>query len=254
MARARTAVQGDDGCRDLDGSAAIAGASVESVSRGEIAGEDIPALRRAVTRWEARHACDFPWRRSVPVWKALVAEVMLQRTRAEQVVPVFERFDRRYQDPGSFAAASYEELRELLEPLGLRWRVPLMVRLAREIGEMEGRLPRSIAELRELPSVGEYVAAATLSLHSGVRAVILDANTVRLFSRLVGRPYDGETRRQGWIRDLAERITPTRAYRRFNYGLLDIAMTICTPSAPRCQECPLRKWCATGPVQPPRHE
>ena len=175
-----------------------------------------------------------------------MVEVLLQRTRAAQVAPVFEELRRRYPSARDFGAASVEELAALIAPLGLRWRVPLLARLAREIGERRGRITRDVDALQRLPGVGPYAAAAVLSLHANMRAVIIDANVVRVLCRLVGEGYDGETRRRAWLGELADRLTPVDRYREYNYAVLDLAMSVCLPRSPRCDVCPLQARCATG--------
>ena len=197
-------------------------------------------------RWGRRNARTYPWRDELPLWLALIAEVMLQRTRAEQVVATFNRFRQQYPSPAVLALASEQELVRLVEPLGLRWRGRLLYRLAQEIGRMAGAPPLNQPALERLPGVGPYVAAATLSLHANRRAVPIDSNIVRVLCRLVGAPYDGETRRKRWLRELAELLTPPRAHRAYNYAVLDLAALVCLPRKPNCDECPVLKWCATG--------
>ena len=208
--------------------------------------ETVRAVRKALLRWGRAHFADYPWRQPLPLWQALIAEVMLLRTRAQQVVPVFEDLRTRYDTPAAFARAGEHEIRDLVRPLGLAWRGALLTRLARSLDELGGELPDSVEGLQELPGVGPYAAAATLSLHSNRRAALIDANTVRVVCRLLGRPYDGETRRKRWLRELMEELTPPRAHRAFNYALLDLAMTVCKPRRPKCERCPLQRSCATG--------
>ena len=171
---------------------------------------------------------------------------MLQRTRAEQVVPTFNLFRDRYPSPAALARASKDELAWLVEPLGLRWRGRLLHRLAKEIARLEGVLPLDQPALEALPGVGPYAAAATLSLHANRRAVLIDSNFVRVLCRLVGAAFDGETRRKRWLRELAEAVTPPRAHRAYNYAVLDLAALVCLPRTPQCKVCPILKWCSTG--------
>lgn len=206
----------------------------------------VELMQSALREWVRDHARDFPWRQPLPLWKALVAEVMLLRTRAQQVVPAFVAFNAQYATPAEFGGASEGDLRSLLGPLGLRWRVPLLLRLAQEIGRFDGLPQLDQHALELLPGVGPYAAAATLSLHAGIPAVLIDANTVRVIARLLGRPFDGETRRKRWLRAAANQVTPREGNREFNYALLDLAATVCRPRRPRCGECPLRQWCVTG--------
>ena len=203
-------------------------------------------IARALARWGRKNAREYPWRQDLPLWQALVAEVMLQRTRADQVVPTFNRFRHRYPSPATLALASEGDLAGLVEPLGLRWRGRLLHRLAQEIARLDGALPLGQPALEALPGVGPYAAAATLSLHANRRAVLIDSNIVRVLCRLVGATYDGETRRKRWFRDLAEAMTPPFAHRAYNYAVLDLAAMVCLPRKPKCDECPILRWCTTG--------
>ncbi len=200
-------------------------------------------VRRRVLNWAPAHFQSYPWRRHLPFWQGLVVEVLLQRTRAPQVVPVFEEFRRRYPTAAAFGAVDEDELAQLLAPLGLRWRVPLFTRLAREVGRLRGRLPRDYEALKALPGVGPYAAGAALSLHGNRVAPVIDANTVRLVCRLLGFEYGAETRRVAWVHALFERLTPAGKHRAFNYGMLDLAMTVCMPRRPSCDRCPLASMC-----------
>lgn len=204
------------------------------------------AITRALTHWGKRNARAYPWREELPLWQALIAEVMLQRTRAAQVVPTFNQFRHRYPTPAALGEATDEQFAALVEPLGLRWRGRFLHRLAQVIARLDGALPLEQPALEALPGVGPYAAAATLSLHANRRAVLIDSNTVRVLCRLVGVAYDGETRRKRWFRELAEALTPPRAHRAYNYAVLDLAALVCLPRTPTCTECPVLRWCLTG--------
>ena len=215
-------------------------------TRRNVSASQARHIRRNLQRWAEVHSQAFPWRRPRPFWQGLVAEVLLQRTRAAQAVPVFNELIRCYPTAERFANASERDIAKLLAPLGLRWRAPLLYRLATEIGRRKGRLPRVRAELEALPGVGSYGATAALRLHGGVRATIIDSNVVRVLARFVGEEFDGETRRKQWVRDLANRLTPEHDFRCFNYALLDLAMLVCVPRSPHCDRCPLAEMCATA--------
>lgn len=211
-----------------------------------LAPDRVRRIQTQLCRWGAENFQVYPWRKPLPLWKGLIAEVMLQRTRASQASSVFKELDGRYRTAEEFGHASSAELDELFAPLGLHWRIELMHEFARHAGRSKGRLSRSEQTLQQLPGVGPYAAAAALSLHAGYRAVIVDANVVRVLSRLVGMPFDGETRRKKWLRELADRLTPQEHFTEYNYALIDLAMTVCSQSTPKCPQCPLREQCATG--------
>lgn len=147
----------------------------EDLSGPSPSDEWVLAVRERLVTWGADHWQDFPWRKNVPFWQALVAEFLLLRTRASQVAPVFETFRSIYPTTESLGGALPNELEELIRPLGLRWRVPLFVALVSAIHQRRGRLSRDPKELRTLPGIGDYSAAAAASLHGGRRAVIIDA-------------------------------------------------------------------------------
>lgn len=185
----------------------------------------------------------------LPIWQGLVAEFLLLRTRVGQAARVFESIQREYPDARSFGDAPEDRLGETIAALGLRWRWPLFVQLARAIGDCEGNVPATVDELKQLPGVGDYVAAATAAFHGGNRAAIVDANIVRLLCRLMGEECDGETRRKRWLRDLADRLTPETEFRAYGYAALDLSMTVCRPRRPQCVHCPLVALCVTGRAQ-----
>ena len=198
-------------------------------------------MRRSLIAWGRRNFASYPWRRSNhSPWLSLATEVLLQRTKAEQVVPVYRAFAERYPEPHFLAREKPAELLNVVGSLGLRWRIPLMIEMAGRLGS--GGPPDTLEELTELPGVGPYAAAAYLSFHRGRRAVIIDANVVRWLGRFFGFRTDAETRRKGWLIHLADELTPTQTYRDYNYAVLDLAMKLCV-TKPRCQECPVSDGC-----------
>ena len=218
---------------------------IPSTSTPEIHQLDVVSVRQLLLDWWSENKADYPWRRRIPIWQAIAVEIMLQRTRAEQVMPVFREFRRRYRSANEFAKASCDELKELIRPLGLEWRTDGLYALAKVAGRNHGRFSSDASELQQLKGVGPYVAAAVSSLHAGRRAVIIDSNVVRLLCRLKDVEFDGETRRKYWLNNLADELTPD-CPREYNYALLDLSMTVCTPRSPSCRTCPLSKMCFTG--------
>ena len=216
------------------------------MSEHQFTAAQIKTIRRRLRAWGRENYRPFPWRDPPQLWHALIAEVLLQRTRAGSVVPVYEKFIARFPDACALETATLAEIESLIYPLGLRWRAPLLKQLCDHLAENDGRVPDTREELLQLPAVGQYVAAAMLSLHQGSHAVLIDANVVRWLCRLADRPMDGETRRKTWLIEMAETVTPPRKTREFNYALLDFTMTICGKT-PRCMDCPLGpKLCLHG--------
>lgn len=198
----------------------------------------IRKIRRIIVAWGTRNFRPFPWRNPAENWHALLAEVLLQRTRANSVVPVYQQFIFAFTTPSKLGRAPLEKIKKLLYPLGLRWRAPLIKKLGQALHSHGGNPPPSFTELITLPGVGPYAAAAYLGFHTNSRAVIIDANVVRFLCRLIGYHYDGETRRKQWLLDFADRMTPARNVKKYNYAVLDFTMQICT-TRPKCEQCPV---------------
>ncbi|MGB1285690.1 MAG: hypothetical protein ACPG7F_04070, partial [Aggregatilineales bacterium] len=129
----------------------------DAISQGDIA-EFIAILRI----WGAANFADFPWRYTKNRWHALAAEIMLQRTRAEQVLPAFEDFVAKYPTPADLAA---DPDSAVFATLGLHWREALIRDLAVELAGKA--VPESRKALLALPGVGDYIASAFRSMHVG---------------------------------------------------------------------------------------
>ena len=195
-------------------------------------------IRRILLRWGKSNYKQFPWRQPTKRWYGLIAEILLQRTRAANALDVYEQFIAKFPETSDLARASIEEIEKVIYPLGLRWRAPLLKRLGEELDKLGGEPPESLEQLIKLPGVGPYAAAAWLGFHGGKRAVIVDANVVRWLCRMVDQRCNAETRRKKWMVQLAGSLTPERRWDEYNYAVLDFTMEICT-TRPRCSVCPI---------------
>lgn len=205
-----------------------------------VSSEGIRYFRQKIIRWGKKHYASFPWRTDANLWHRLVAEIMLQRTNAEQVLPAYLTFCAKYPTPSHYLKDSDHTT---FQTLGLLWREPLLERLAGIL--VNSDIPQEREKLLELPGIGEYIASAFRSLHLGIRDSIIDSNVVRLYGRFFGFLTDGETRRKRWLIELARALTPARQFTAYNYGVIDFTRQICQPR-PLCPHCPIRKKCAYG--------
>lgn len=194
-------------------------------------------FQKAITKWGKYNYSNFPWRKTQNKWHALVAEIMLQRTKAEQVLPAYQAFCKKYKSPSDYLKVKKPDV---FSTLGLTWRENELKKLAEILAQ--NPIPENKSELQQLPGVGDYIASAYLSLHAGTRAHIIDSNVVRLYGRFFGFETDGETRRKKWFIGLAEKLTPQKRFREYNYGLIDFTREICRTKPP-CDTCILRKRC-----------
>lgn len=205
----------------------------------------IKPVKKKLLSWGKNNFSKFAWRNSNEPFHSLVVEILLQRTRAEQVVPVFKLFKKEFPSPLSLARADVETVRSIIYPLGLQWRSNFIFKLGKElVARFNGIPPLNFSELLKLPGVGPYAAGAYLSLHSGKRAIIPDANMARILGRVFGFPVHAETRRNRDFLQLCEQITPKRKFKEFNYAVIDLGRQICRPVKPNHADCPLKNVCS----------
>jgi len=214
---------------------------------GSRATVNLPALRRALLDWAAISGRSFPWRETDNPFHVLVAEMMLRRTRAQQVVPIYQKFLATYPDATTLANAPPEAIVQALYSLGLAWRVPAFQAMARALVENHaGQVPDDYVALKKLPGVGDYVAAAVCCFAFGHAVILSDTNTVRVVGRIFGVPTHAESRRRKPIRQLMEQLLDREHPREFNLALLDLAALICLPVRPRCSQCPIAAFCRSA--------
>lgn len=218
----------------------------DELSETSVDAEWVRRTRRRLLGWGRRNFQRYPWREEQDPWLSFVVEFLLQRTRATQVEPVFLAIRQRFPTASDLAKEGSAVIKALTDRLGLHWRGPLLLAIAEVVGRAGGTPPETIEELCALTGVGMYTAAAWFSLHRGKRAIIIDANVSRWLSRMTGLRFNRDPRHVGWVQALAERLTPQRAFREYNYAVLDFTMTVCTARAPRCMRCPLRSNCLYG--------
>lgn len=227
---------------------------------------------RRILAWYEKHARILPWRLPAPqemsghpdsyaVW---VSEIMLQQTRVEAVIPYFTRWMQRFPTLQALAAAPEQDVLAAWEGLGYYSRARNLHKAAQIILEEHGgQLPNSMTELRKLPGIGRYTAAAIASIAFGQDAATLDGNLKRVFARVfdVSLPADsaqGET----ILWQLAESHLPPGRAGDYNQALMDLGAAICLPRNPRCLICPVQEIClarAAGiqeqrPVRKPKSE
>jgi A/G-specific adenine glycosylase len=177
------------------------------------------------------------------VW---ISEIMLQQTQVATVRDYFARFVKALPTVKHLAAANEQEVLRLWEGLGYYRRARQLHAAAQKIvAERGGEFPRTVAELRELPGIGRYTAGAIASIAFDERAPILEANTIRLFSRLIAYRDDPlATAGQRVLWQVAEDILPRQKSAEFNQALMELGSLICIPSEPKCGSCPLCTLCA----------
>lgn len=203
-------------------------------------------LQSALFKWHSSNKRHFIWREpSASADLVLVSEILLRKTRAEVVEPVVKALFRRYPSLVDFASAGLPSLEREIRPLGLH---RIRSRALRDIGETlvnhhNGQVPRDLAGLLSLPHVGRYAANAVLCFAYGQPRPIVDSNVARIFSRLFCKPHPREIHGADELWEFAESLVPKNRPKEFNWALLDLGATVCTPRRPACNRCPLLSEC-----------
>jgi A/G-specific adenine glycosylase len=207
---------------------------------------DQAAVRRALGAWYDTHRRDLPWRRTDDPYAVWVSEVMLQQTQVKTAEPYFLRFMRRFPDVAALAKADEQSVLKLWEGLGYYSRARNLHRAAQRVAaEPGGRLPSDWAGIRRLPGVGDYIAAAVLSIAFGRPHAVVDGNVKRVLARLLclEAPVNGAASHKIYQAE-ADRLLDHRIPGRHNQAVMELGALVCTPRAPRCGQCPLSRWCA----------
>jgi len=206
--------------------------------------QDIRYFRDKIIRWFDKNKRSYPWRKTRDPFKVLIAEMMLRRTKADQVKAVYEQLFTEYPDVEAMANAKDDSLSKILYPLGLKWRTPAFGLVAKEVRQKYySRVPENREELTSLPGVGDYVAGAVLSIAYGKKEWIVDSNIVRVFRRYFGILTSKEGRRDRHVIEMARMYSSGRNPRKANLAILDFTALICTPRQPKCSICPLSDSC-----------
>ena len=170
------------------------------------------------------------------VW---LSEVMLQQTTVATVRPRFERFLARWPTIEALAQADDSEILSEWAGLGYYARARNLIACARQVAA-RGGFPRSAAELRKLPGIGAYTAAAVAAIAFGERAAAVDTNVERVVARLHGLAEPSRAEIERGLLELMDDEAPGDVVQ----AVMDLGATICRPKQPRCNACPLRPDCA----------
>jgi A/G-specific adenine glycosylase len=211
---------------------------------------------RRVCIWFAGAARDLPWRKSDPStgrrdpYASLVSEFMLQQTQVSRVLEKFDAFLASYPTAETLAQAELSEVLAAWSGLGYYRRARNLHAAAKAVvGEFNGTVPADPKHLMTLPGIGRYTAGAIASMVYGRPEPLVDGNVARVLLRVEGRRLDQAAGVQwAWTRaeeliQVSAAAIETASPGLFNEGLMELGATVCTPSSPRCPDCPLATLC-----------
>jgi A/G-specific adenine glycosylase len=210
----------------------------------------IAPAKRLIAWYDAGHR-DLPWRATDDPYRIWISEIMLQQTRAQTVIPYYERFLGRFPTVKALSDAAEDEVLTLWAGLGYYSRARNLRRAARQIVEAGG-FPRDYDGLRSLPGIGDYTAAAIASIAFALPYAVLDGNVMRVVARMENDASDiGAVRTRERFRQVAQSWMDTKRSGEFNQAMMELGATVCLPKNPLCKACPLSTGCrsrASGTV------
>jgi A/G-specific adenine glycosylase len=216
-------------------------------------GQALAGIRTKLLNWFDKHHRDLPWRRGADgsaasprdPYRVWVSEVMLQQTTVAAVVPYFERFVTALPDVRALAAADEQQVLKLWEGLGYYRRARHLHAAAKLlVANHAGTLPDDPDVWAALPGVGRYILGAVLSQAFDRKLPIVEANSLRVLSRLFGYRKDPRTGEgKEWVWAAAEAILPAKRCGDFNQSLMELGALVCTPTSPDCKNCPVAANC-----------
>ena len=205
-------------------------------------------VSNALLCWYVVDKRRLPWRPcegELPdAYRVWLSEVMLQQTTVAHARPYFEKFVRRWPTVARLAEAEDGDVMAAWAGLGYYARARNLLACARKVAiDHSGNFPDEEAELRKLPGIGDYTAAAIAAIAFGRHAVAVDANVERIVARLFAVETALPAARPA-LRSLAATLVPTDSAGDFTQAMMELGQTICLPRAPDCPRCPLIAYCA----------
>ena len=211
-------------------------------------------FEKEITSWFKKSKRDLPWRKT-DAWGVLVSEFMLQQTPVNRVLPIYEEWMKRWPTASSLSKATPAQVITAWGRLGYPRRALRLHECSKEItNNLGGKIPENEAELRALPGIGEYTAAAIAAFAFEKRSLVLDINIRRLYARL----FDGvETPTQAATKvekSRYEELIPKREPHVWAAASMELGAVICTSQAPKCGICPVAHVCAWRSLDYPKSD
>ena len=202
-------------------------------------------FKKILLDWYDPAARPMPWKDEKNPYKIWISEVILQQTRVEQGWEYYKRFIDKFPDVFSLANAPIEAVLKLWQGLGYYSRARNLHKGAQQlVADHNGEMPRSFNDILALSSVGPYTAAAIASFAYNMPHAVVDGNVIRIISRVFGidTPFDTSVG-QKLFKQLADELLDQQQAGRYNQAIMDFGATVCTPSNPKCDECPFSQDC-----------
>ena len=208
--------------------------------------KDKSRFQKALLVWYQKNQRQLPWRTTKNPYRIWVSEVMLQQTQVQTVVSYYQNFIRRFPTIQKLAAADIQDVLKVWEGMGYYARARNLHKAAQIVlGEHRGKVPNTYKEIRRLPGIGDYIAAAVLSIAFQQPYAVVDGNVKRVLARLLCIPEAVNTSSSHQtFQEIANKLLENNRPDDFNQAMMEIGALVCKPNSPICTLCPLPKYCS----------
>jgi len=199
-----------------------------------------------VVQWYIDHGRhDLPWRKKVTPYKIWISEIMLQQTQVKTVIPYFKNFIKKFPSQKKLSEATEDQILAAWSGLGF-YRRARNIFASKEIikNEYGNKFPHEFNKIIDLPGIGKSTAGAILSLAFVDPYPILDGNVKRVISRFLQKNL--ETLKESELWEVSNELVNRDDCFSYTQGIMDLGATICTPSNPSCDECPINSQCLSA--------
>ncbi|HET9995248.1 MAG TPA: A/G-specific adenine glycosylase [Candidatus Acidoferrum sp.] len=206
---------------------------------------ELAHFRQQLLGWFRQFRRDLPWRRTNDPYRIWLSEIMLQQTRVAAAIPYYEKFLERFPTVAALAAAPEEEVLRHWAGLGYYSRARNLQKAAQQIvAKHGGKFPTHPDEILALPGIGNYTAAAILSIAFGKQFAVLDGNVARVLARLGAiRGNLRASNRWQKLQNNADALLDPESPGDWNQAMMELGATLCTPKSPQCLLCPVSQFC-----------
>lgn len=207
--------------------------------------QEIRRFHSQLLTWFDKNQRQLPWRQNQHPYRIWVSEVMLQQTQVNTVLDFYQKFMNRFPTLASLAAADPEEVLKYWEKMGYYARARNLHRAAQKVMQnFDGKIPDDYQQFRRLPGVGEYIAAAVLSLAFNQPCAVVDGNVKRVLARrlLIETPVNQPPAKREF-QNLADHLLDRERPAQYNQAMMELGALICRPQKPLCTECPVQSGC-----------
>jgi len=207
--------------------------------------QHITQVRRSVLNWYRKNRRDLPWRHTRDPYCVLVSEIMLQQTQVSRVLIKYQEFLTTFPSVQDLADAKPSEVIKVWAGLGYNRRALYLQKTAKAVvATYHGMFPSDLQQLKQLPGIGDYTARAILSFAFGKSLPMMDTNHRRFYQRVL---FGMNSKKDAELLLAAEHVLPRKRAYDWNQALMDFGSLVCLTGEPRCEDCPLQRYCKAYP-------